>query len=124
MIERRQRAVGRGGHEQRIQSRDASDVIVRSGQTPRRPTMDMQRAVWIKDPLAILASAAERGIVVQGDRIVELVPAGGTPATADCSVLEAGAHVVLPGLINKHHPFYPKFTPAYSAGRDLEAFSL
>ena len=31
-------------------------------------------ALWIKDPLAILADGAERGIVVQGGRIVELVP--------------------------------------------------
>src|ERR1700721_1331555 len=64
-------------------------------------TMD-KRAVWIKDPLAILAGAADRGIVVQGHRIVELVPAGGTPATVEYSIFEAGAHVVVPGLINTH----------------------
>ncbi len=33
-------------------------------------------ALWIKDPLAILADAAERGVVVRDGRIVELVPAG------------------------------------------------
>jgi uncharacterized protein YgbK (DUF1537 family) len=32
-----------------------------------------QSALWIKDPLAILADGAARGIVVQGGRIVELV---------------------------------------------------
>ena len=36
---------------------------------------------WIKDPLAILAEGAERGIVVEGDRIVELVGAGKTPTS-------------------------------------------
>ena len=37
-------------------------------------------ALWIKDPLAILADGAERGIVVQDGRIVELV--AGRPRTA------------------------------------------
>ena len=35
--------------------------------------------LWIKDPLAILAPDAERGIVVDGSRIVECVPRGQTP---------------------------------------------
>ncbi|MEH2574388.1 hypothetical protein V1272_003723 [Bradyrhizobium sp. AZCC 1708] len=38
--------------------------------------MDQARASWIRDPLAILAEGAERGIVVRGGRIVELVPRG------------------------------------------------
>ena len=38
--------------------------------------MDGKQAIWIKDPLAILADRAERGIVIQNGRIVELVPAG------------------------------------------------
>ena len=41
---------------------------------------DTSPALWIKDPLAILADGAERGIVVQDGRIVELV--GGRPRTA------------------------------------------
>ena len=36
--------------------------------------------LWIKDPLAILADGAERGIVVEDSRIAELVPAGREPA--------------------------------------------
>ena len=43
--------------------------------------MDQTQAIWIKDPLAILADGAERGIVVRGGKIVELVPKGGEPAT-------------------------------------------
>ncbi|MGP0088382.1 MAG: 8-oxoguanine deaminase [Xanthobacteraceae bacterium] len=85
--------------------------------------MDMKRAIWIKDPLAILADASERGIVVQGNRIVELVPAGGTPATADLFVFEAGAYVVLPGLINTHHHFFQTLTRAYPAALDRELFA-
>jgi 8-oxoguanine deaminase len=81
-----------------------------------------KRAVWIKDPLAILAGAADRGIVVERDRIVELVPAGGTPATVDYSIFEASAHVVLPGLINTHHHFYQTLTRALPAALDRELF--
>ena len=32
--------------------------------------------LWIKNPLAILAENASGGIVVEGSRIAELVPAG------------------------------------------------
>jgi len=63
-------------------------------------------ALWIKDPLAILADGAERGIVVQGGRIVELVLAGKSPATPDVKIFDVGEHVLLPGLINTHHHFY------------------
>ncbi|MFZ0608710.1 MAG: 8-oxoguanine deaminase, partial [Xanthobacteraceae bacterium] len=69
-------------------------------------------ALWIKDPLAILSEGAERGIVVQGRRIVELVPAGQTPALPDFTIFDARNHVVLPGLINTHHHFYQTLTRA------------
>jgi 8-oxoguanine deaminase len=85
--------------------------------------MDAQRALWIKDPLAILADAAERGIVVRGDRIVELVPAGTMPTTADCAVFEAGTHVALPGLVNTHHHFYQTLTRAFPPALDRELFA-
>src|SRR4051794_11077559 len=84
--------------------------------------MDPNRAIWIKDPLAILADGAERGIVVQDGRIAELVPAGRAPATADTAIYEAGAHVVLPGLINTHHHFYQTLTRALPAALDRELF--
>lgn len=79
-------------------------------------------AIWIKDPLAILAEGAERGIVVRGGRIVELVPAGGTPVTPDVTMFDASAHVVLPGLINTHHHFYQTLTRALPAALDRELF--
>jgi 8-oxoguanine deaminase len=49
--------------------------------------MTETQATWIKDPLGIFAEGAERGIVVRNGRIVELVPAGGQPATADIATL-------------------------------------
>jgi 8-oxoguanine deaminase len=84
--------------------------------------MNQKQAIWIKDPLAILADGAERGIVVQSGRIVELIPAGGAPSLIDVTVFEAGAHVVLPGLINTHHHFCQTLTRALPAALDRELF--
>jgi 8-oxoguanine deaminase len=72
--------------------------------------------LWIKDPLAILAPDAERGIVVEGSQIVECVPHGRTPAEPWGVTFDASRHVVLPGLINAHHHFYQTLTRAHPAG--------
>jgi len=87
-----------------------------------KATVSNKSALWIKDPLAILADRAERGVVVKDGRIVELVPAGRTPATSIATTFEAGHHVVLPGLINTHHHFYQTLTRAAPAALDRELF--
>src|SRR3984957_18654576 len=84
---------------------------------------DETPALWIKDPLAILAEGAARGIVVRSGRIAELVPSGSHPAIADVQVFEAGEHIVLPGLINTHHHFYQTLTRAVPAALDRELFA-
>src|SRR6476660_9024531 len=84
--------------------------------------MDQTQPIWIKDPLSILADGAERGVVVQGGRIVELVGRGEQSATANAGVFDAAAHVVLPGLINTHHHFYQTLTRALPAAMDRELF--
>ena len=38
---------------------------------------------WIKDPLAIFAEGAERGVVVEGSKIASLVGRGQTPERID-----------------------------------------
>src|SRR6516225_3829525 len=82
---------------------------------------ETNQAIWIRDPLAILADHAERGVVVQGGRIVELVAKGGQP-TMEAAVFEARDHVVLPGLINTHHHFYQTLTRALPAALNRELF--
>ena len=79
-------------------------------------------ALWIKDPLAILADGAKRGIVLQDGRIVELVAAGHSPTAQNVEIFDAGEHVVLPGLINTHHHFYQTLTRAVPAALDRELF--
>jgi 8-oxoguanine deaminase len=79
-------------------------------------------ALWIKDPLAILADKAERGIVVCGTQIVERVSMGREPSTRVEETFEAGEHVVLPGLINTHHHFYQTLTRAFPPALDKELF--
>jgi 8-oxoguanine deaminase len=83
--------------------------------------IEAKEAIWIKDPLAILAEGAERGVVVRQGKIVELVAAGREP-TAPAAPFEARDHVVLPGLINTHHHFYQTLTRALPAALDRELF--
>jgi 8-oxoguanine deaminase len=85
--------------------------------------MDQTQPTWIKDPLSILAEGAERGVVVQGGKIVELVSKGKEPTATSVTVFDAAEHVVLPGLINTHHHFYQTLTRALPAALDRELFA-
>lgn len=81
----------------------------------------MAARLWIRAPLAILAENAAGGIVVEGARIVELIPAGGAPS-APAETFDASNHVVLPGLVNAHHHFYQTLTRAHPEAIDKPLF--
>lgn len=76
--------------------------------------------LWIKNPLAILASNAGGGLVIESTRIVELVPSGKTPVHDQ--VFDASRHVIIPGLINTHHHFYQTLTRAHPQAINKELF--
>ncbi len=82
--------------------------------------MTQSPALWLRNPLAVLGDAPG-GIVVEGGRIVELVPAGGTPSRP-AEAFDASRHVVLPGLINTHHHFYQTLTRCFPAALDRTLF--
>ena len=68
--------------------------------------------IWLKNPLAILANNAQGGLVIEGQKIIELVPQGQQPTHAYSEVMECSDLVILPGLINGHHHFYQTLTRA------------
>jgi 8-oxoguanine deaminase len=85
----------------------------------------MNPRLWIKSPLAIYTGTdqdARGGIVVQGNRIVEILAAGQQPAQPCQNTYDAREHVVIPGLINTHHHFYQTLTRAYPDALNKELF--
>jgi 8-oxoguanine deaminase len=76
---------------------------------------------WIRDPLAILAPNAPRGLVVEDDRIIELVETAG-PKTSCDSTFDASRYVIIPGLINTHHHFFQTLTRAHPAAINKPLF--
>jgi 8-oxoguanine deaminase len=76
---------------------------------------------WIRDPLAILAPNAPRGLVVEDDRIVELVETAGPKIFYD-GTFDASHYVIIPGLINTHHHFFQTLTRAHPAAINKPLF--
>lgn len=81
--------------------------------------------IWIKNPLAIYTGNeqdARGGLVIRGNKIVELVALNATPDVQVDSVVNASQHVITPGLINAHHHFYQTLTRAYPDALNKELF--
>jgi 8-oxoguanine deaminase len=77
--------------------------------------------LWIKDPIGLLASDAERGLVIEQGRITELVGRHGPKSPCD-QTFDASRYVVLPGLVNAHHHFYQNLTRAHPQAINKELF--
>jgi 8-oxoguanine deaminase len=78
--------------------------------------------IWIKNPAAIFAQNCESGIVIQGQKIIEMVELGHSPKTQIDDTYDASESVLLPGLINTHHHFYQTLTRAYPEALNKELF--
>lgn len=87
-----------------------------------KTSSEKSEVTWIKNPMAILADNAENGIVIKGDKIVELVAKGQSPSTKFDKIIDASKHVVIPGLISTHHHYYQTLTRAFSQSLDKELF--
>ena len=59
-----------------------------------------QTTIWIKNPLAIFAEGSDGGVVIKGQKLIELVPLGDSPLSNIDEIYDASNSVVLPGLIN------------------------
>jgi 8-oxoguanine deaminase len=76
---------------------------------------------WLKDPIAVMADGAERGLVIEDSRIVELVGRDG-PLSAYDQVFDASRHAIIPGLVNTHHHFFQTLTRAHPQAINKELF--
>lgn len=87
--------------------------------------MANNKRLWIRNPLAVHTNTdqdAAGGLVVEGNRILELVPRGAQPTVPWDSHFDASNHVLIPGLINTHHHFYQTLTRALPEALNKELF--
>tara|TARA_S200000501_G_scaffold344926_1_gene357124 strand:+ start:52016 stop:53398 length:1383 start_codon:yes stop_codon:yes gene_type:complete len=83
------------------------------------------RRLWIKDPLSIFMMSkqdANGGIVIEGDKIAELIPSGRSPSLPVDQTFNAKEYIILPGLINTHHHFYQTLSRAFIDAQDKALF--
>ena len=65
---------------------------------------------------------ADASVLVRGNLIEAIGPAGQLPALAD-EVIDARRHAVIPGLINTHHHMFQTLTRAVPGAQDAELFA-
>ncbi len=71
------------------------------------------KTLWLKSPAAVFTGNnhnADNGIVIKGDKIIELVETGKQPISPIDSYVDCSNQVITPGLINTHHHFYQTLT--------------
>ncbi|KZX79424.1 8-oxoguanine deaminase [Oleiphilus sp. HI0009] len=87
--------------------------------------MSNPKTTWIKNPLSVFTANdedARGGIVVSGNKIVELIALGQVPQTSYHEVFDASESVLLPGLINTHHHLYQTLTRAFPPALNKRLF--
>ncbi len=78
--------------------------------------------VWIKNASGVFGHDGADGVVVAGDRIVEVLGRGQQPGHIPDEIVDARGHILLPGLINTHHHFYQTLTRACGAALNKPLF--
>lgn len=92
--------------------------------TQSRPSHSLKRT-WLKSPRAVFTANdldARNGLVIQGDKIVEVLGAGQAPSKSVDSVIDVSDQVLLPGLINTHHHLYQTLTRAFPPALNKRLF--
>lgn len=82
-------------------------------------------AIWLRSPRAIFTANeldASNGLVIQDDKIIELVGTGQQPRTICQTSLDCSNWVLTPGLINTHHHFYQTLTRCLPAALNKPLF--
>ena len=75
--------------------------------------MNNDSTIWLKHPVGIFTANqddATNGVVVSGNKIVELVARGKEPSVKVDRIVDCRKLVITPGLINTHHHFYQTLT--------------
>lgn len=85
----------------------------------------MSQRIWLKHPAGIFTGNdqdASNGVVIESDKIIELVAKGKQPVGEIDQVVDARDCVITPGLINTHHHFYQTLTRCVPAALNKPLF--
>ena len=100
---------------------DAEGILGRMPD-PRAPTLLVRDAAAVATLDDGRRELSDASILIRGGVIEAIGPAAELPRTAD-EVLDARAHLVVPGLVNTHHHMYQSLTRAVRAVQDAELFA-
>lgn len=86
---------------------------------------DSAARIWLKSPRAVFTANqldASNGLVIQADKIVEVLAAGQQPCAPVDQTIDVSDQVLLPGLINTHHHLYQTLTRAFPPALNKRLF--
>ena len=88
----------------------------------RGPTLLVRHARCVATLDDAGTELADASILVRGHRIEAIGPAHALPTEAD-TIIDARAHLVVPGLVNTHHHMFQSLTRAVPGVQDAELFT-